>query len=907
LRAKEAKNAFPVYLPQRGVGLPPQALCRINAQQEVALRRNAMLRSLPTILRGAVAGAALLCGLGAAGAETHKDVKVALVVGNSYAKSPGLKLANADRDAQDIAAALEKDGFAVTLKLDVGKADFEQSLAEFSRVSEFADISMFYYAGHGVQYRGQNYMLPNDNIPRDNKDIRFGSVDLQEIVDAASYAKSKIVVIDACRNTKPDPKRVSTRSVTGVGDEDGLAALRQGSPNMAVLYSAQAGHTALDKVDDTHPHSPFAESMLKHLTEPGRKALDVLGNVIQDVVTATGGVQVPEIQTASLSDDIVLNPSETSAQVWARIKQARDPKALRQFIAEHPDAPEADTAQIILDSLDNARRAAQEVAEANKRAADAQAAADEARKKTEALQTAEAEAKAAEEKRRADEAAKAKAENDRLQASLAAQKAEAERVKQQEIEAAKAREEQARAEQDAAAEQERRNAAERRRLEIAAAEQAKAAADAKAAAEEAQHRAEIEADLRAKDAAQREADEKAKLAQEAERHAEMLAEARDRRADETAVQQKAEEAARAEAARQDEIKRQREAEEQQKKIVAAACAADAGRLADFTRAGEVDAIELLRRESICPTTEAAAEKALTAVAMAQAQTCDTEEKALSRLDAKNVAALTSAADGFKCSAVRQAALQKADDAKHAEAAIEQICAQDAAAVAAVDNSLPHARDELAALAASSCPTTRALTDKAIAEIDERVGLAQDELVRLQCLAPNQATRRFDDTTRAALVKYLTARNAPADAPRLNQDLVDELSDQSVAVCAPAAAPATVEAKAAPGQPGESVIRTAPRPVAPRYIVPKTQPRLIEPRVEHHYVEPTPEIHRPVRPPPRIVDEEAPRPRAAAPAPRAPRVGGGGGGGGGRSGGESGGGGGGAAPAAPARQFSVPAI
>ena len=103
---------------------------------------------------------------------------------------------------RDLANSLKKMGFEVDLRLDLDKSISTKRLSDFARAAATADIALFYYAGHGVQYHGQNYFLPVDNLHRDNADIEFESVDMGSAVRAANKApKIKILIVDACRNS----------------------------------------------------------------------------------------------------------------------------------------------------------------------------------------------------------------------------------------------------------------------------------------------------------------------------------------------------------------------------------------------------------------------------------------------------------------------------------------------------------------------------------------------------------------------------------------------------------------------------------------------------------------------------------------------------------------------------------
>ncbi|MGO4870261.1 MAG: caspase family protein [Roseiarcus sp.] len=707
----------------------------------------------------------MLCGVAGAWADT----KVALVIGNSHYTSPIPALSNPTNDATDIAASLKKVGFDVVLKTELDKAQFDKTLADFARAASNADVALFYYAGHGVQYRGQNYFLPVDATPRDNKDIEFLTVAMSSVVKAANEAhKTKIIILDACRNGVPDRGKSNSRSVTGIGDASGLAPI-DGTDGMIVFYSAEHGKQAMD---GGGANSPFANSLVKRISEPGREIKEVFTEVTNDVNVSTNKAQHPEIVTAELTSDVFLNPTETAEAVWDRVHKSNDPAVLRDFIKQFPDSPQSFDAQDRLDKLDLERRLAEREAQ------------DKAQK--------EAAEKAAAEKQAADKAAADKRAADAAaaeQARLAKEKADREAAdkKAQQEAAAKAATDQL--------------AAEKQRAEAAAAEQARLtkekaedAAAAKLAAEEA-------AAAKKKQAEEADADR-----QEADR---LLAEEKAREAEEAeAAKKKAE--ADIEQAKLDEQARKQHAAADAAKLTAEACARDQSELAALRDAKQADAIQALRAHSVCPATPAAADQALKEIAAYQAKLCAADQATFARLDAKNEAALRAALDTLKCDSVRAAAqtqIAKLEDESRRQ---EQACTAERAKFTAIDAFAPSARDELSALLAKpACPALRTDIPAAVKIVDERIQSAQTELKRVGCYngAPSG---RFDQGTIAALAAYLKARHASPDAPRITEGLVDELQEQDFVVCV-APSPAAPSAAASPAPAWGRVHRMAARP------------------------------------------------------------------------------------------------
>jgi uncharacterized caspase-like protein len=687
-------------------------------------------------------------------------------------------------------------GFEVALRLDLGKSDFEHALSDFARAAATADIALFYFAGHGVQYHSQNYFLPIDNLHRDNADIEFESIEMGLAVKAANKApKIKIIIVDACRNSVDMPK-AKARSVTGMGDANGLAAIN-GTDGMIVFYSAEHGKVALD-TSDSGAHSPFAESLIKRIVEPGKDIKTVFTEVTGDVAKATGGQQHPEIVTAELTSEVDLNPAETAEQVWARIRKSTDPKVLHQFIKDFPDSPLADAAQSKLDYIELEQRIKE----------------NEETKRQQAEKAAAAEAEKAEQERRAQEAKAA--EQARLDKERADKEAAAKALAEKQAQVAA--EAQARKEAE-----EQKKAEEKRKAEEAAADQARIAkekadkeAEAKRLADEAAAAKKIstdEADA-ARKIADREALEKAARAAEQEAEGQRKLEAAKQQAEaeekarrmataEAAAREAAEKAMRAaeeeaEAARKLEAaKQQAKAEEEAREMEAAAaaakatadaCARDQAEIVRLRDAGQTDALQVLKSQSVCPAVSAAADQAIRDIAANHAKLCADDQKTFSRVNPKDENALKATLDILTCDTVRQSASKQIGKLVLERLRAEQICVDKRAEFAAIDLFVPEARVRLSALSVNlACAAVAADVKAAIASIDARISDAQGELRRVGCYTA-KPSGRFDTLTVAALKDYLNARHATFDAPRITDGFVDELRQQDFVVCTPPAAP-----------------------------------------------------------------------------------------------------------------------
>ncbi len=286
----------------------------------------------------------------------HADKRVALVVGNSDYETR-LRLLNPRNDAQDMADSLRSLGFDVILRVNADRQGFMQALAEFSRAVSGAEIGLFFYAGHGMQYNGSNYLMPVGAQLQDEVSIRFELVALEEVQRALDgSAGVKILVLDACRNNPLAAEL--TRSMRArnrdAGISRGLARIEQ-ARGTVLAYSTQANDVA---EDGAARNSPFTRALLDGLREPGLEIGAMFRKVATRVYQATGGKQVPELSISLLSE-VFLNRDETDAQLWGRVRAANDPAGVRDFLDRFPNSFYAADARLRLDVLEREARARQ--------------------------------------------------------------------------------------------------------------------------------------------------------------------------------------------------------------------------------------------------------------------------------------------------------------------------------------------------------------------------------------------------------------------------------------------------------------------------------------------------------------------------------------------------------------------
>ncbi|MEM7665719.1 MAG: caspase family protein [Pseudomonadota bacterium] len=226
---------------------------------------------------------------GAISAPAAYAQRVALVIANSeYAAARALT--NPPSDAQLIAGALEQAGFETVMLADnLGFDAFVSELREFRQIAQGADTALVYYAGHGMEGNGRNWLVPVDARLSDEADLPFQAIELQLAMEALSGAQLKIALLDACRNNPfANRWKGSTRS-----SAQGLAPVEV--DDVLVIYAAAPGAVALDGKDG---NSPFARSLARRIIQPGLPVQMLGGMVRDDVLAETSGRQRPFISAS---------------------------------------------------------------------------------------------------------------------------------------------------------------------------------------------------------------------------------------------------------------------------------------------------------------------------------------------------------------------------------------------------------------------------------------------------------------------------------------------------------------------------------------------------------------------------------------------------------------------------------
>ncbi|ESZ26885.1 MULTISPECIES: caspase domain-containing protein [unclassified Mesorhizobium] len=222
-------------------------------------------------------------------ADAQPQRRVALVIGNGTYAEAGT-LANPVNDALDIADKLRSIGFEVIEGNDLGKRELERSIGAFSDALQGAGVGLFYYAGHGLQVDGRNYIVPVDARLDVPVKLQLEAVPIDEVLDIMEQqTKVSLVFLDACRNN-PFARSLSRTATTR--SAKALAGLAQfdSTRGSFIAFSTAPGAVAMD---GSGRNSPFAAALLRHIAEPGQSINDMMIAVRRDVVSQTRETQRP--------------------------------------------------------------------------------------------------------------------------------------------------------------------------------------------------------------------------------------------------------------------------------------------------------------------------------------------------------------------------------------------------------------------------------------------------------------------------------------------------------------------------------------------------------------------------------------------------------------------------------------
>lgn len=230
------------------------------------------------------------------GSNIQRQYRTALVIGNSNYKL-ATELNNPINDANAIANSLKQLGFDVTLLKDADLRQMEQSIEDFNRKLRQGGTGLFYFAGHGTQVDGENYLIPIDARLEREQDVRYETLPLGKVLNIMEDAANdvNIIILDACRN---NPFGRKWRSVQG-----GLAAPTQSVKGTLIAYATSPGKVALDGRGN---NSPYTTALLRHIKTPNLDVEQMFKQVRAEVVKETKGKQTPW-ESSSLIGNFAFN------------------------------------------------------------------------------------------------------------------------------------------------------------------------------------------------------------------------------------------------------------------------------------------------------------------------------------------------------------------------------------------------------------------------------------------------------------------------------------------------------------------------------------------------------------------------------------------------------------------------
>ena len=368
---------------------------------------------------------ALLCP----GEAYAADKRVALVIGNSGYQNV-TKLPNPVNDAAAVATLLKNAGFqTVESRNDMSNVELRRAIREFAVTARDADIAVVYFAGHGIEVDGVNYLIPVDASLQQDVDVEDETVSLDRILKVLEPVKRlRLVILDACRDNPFAKTMKRTMSSRAIGR--GLAKVEVTMSDTLIAYAAKAGSTALD---GDGANSPFTTALVKHIAEPGLDLRLAFGKVRDDVLNRTGNKQEPFVYGSLGGADISLAPlrrrfsnsidrkarPECRYEPRLRIRSPdRHAAGVGSFLATYPKGLHADLARAAREKIVAAEKAAATAETAKARAENA----EKAQAASAAAERAKAEAArvAAESAERAKQDAAEKARTEASKNQLAA-------------------------------------------------------------------------------------------------------------------------------------------------------------------------------------------------------------------------------------------------------------------------------------------------------------------------------------------------------------------------------------------------------------------------------------------------------------------------------------------------------
>jgi uncharacterized caspase-like protein len=291
------------------------------------------------------------------------DKRVALLLSVSNYQNV-TRLANPDNDAAAISAVFKQMGFdVVELRRDLGVSEMRRAVRDFAAVAADSDVAVVYYAGHGIEVNGVNFLIPADAKLQSDFDVEDETVPLDRILQAIGPARRlRLVILDACRDN-PFAERM-TRSVATRSMGRGLAKIEPATADTLIAFAAKAGAVA---GDGDGSHSPFATALLNHLATPGLDLRLTLGRVRDEVLRSTGRRQEPFVYGSLGGDTVALvplaipkvDPDAEARRDYEFAAQIGTKEAWTSFLGVHGSGSYATSARAALDKLAAAEKASE--------------------------------------------------------------------------------------------------------------------------------------------------------------------------------------------------------------------------------------------------------------------------------------------------------------------------------------------------------------------------------------------------------------------------------------------------------------------------------------------------------------------------------------------------------------------
>jgi uncharacterized caspase-like protein len=309
---------------------------------------------------------------------SQADTRVALVIGNgAYQHVP--QLPNPPKDAKALAALLRNLGFDVVSGENLDRTAMTNELRQFADKANNADVALFFYAGHGLQLEGENYLLPVDSNPKTAMDVKLGSaIDINVLLnETMSTAKVKLVFLDACRDNPFVAQLQKTGKSRSITVKTGLAEMKAVEGTL-LAFATSPGQVALDGQGG---HSPFTKALLDNLGAPNTEISTALTKVRAQVAEITNKKQLPWENT-NLTGLFYMNKTATAETIandagpqppaatttakagddpvemefWRTVKDSYKPEELNAYLTRYPNGAFSPIARARLASLQDSKQ-----------------------------------------------------------------------------------------------------------------------------------------------------------------------------------------------------------------------------------------------------------------------------------------------------------------------------------------------------------------------------------------------------------------------------------------------------------------------------------------------------------------------------------------------------------------------